>query len=173
MHLLAHFGARIFSDDHTKTAIRQFPRSLGDTDGCGEPADHERINTQIVQDLVEFHGIERTTRGFVQHHLVGKWRNAVIYLPTRIIDHRTRTISDKILREMIELSHPFREIIPIGKVTTHSEEDHRTIHRAKTILKALDIRQHRRGDAFEVRVRSLCARDQDASEQHERNNARV
>jgi len=69
MHFLAKLSACVLHHDHTETAVCGFTSCLRHTDGGRQAADGERIDTQIVEDLIQLRGAERATGGLVEHQL--------------------------------------------------------------------------------------------------------
>lgn len=93
MHLVAQRSASILGDNHTETTVGGFARRLSDAHVCRQSSDDERSHSEIVQELIQFRGINWTTGRFVKNDFLRLreysrrarcWKTARRQLRTRV-----------------------------------------------------------------------------------------
>ena len=85
MRLLAKLSAGVLHHDHPETTVCGFTSCLRHTNGGCQAADGERIDPQVVEDLIQLRRAERAAGGFVEHQFARARGYRVFHLAARIV----------------------------------------------------------------------------------------
>lgn len=141
MHFLTKLSARVLHHDYAETAVCGFTSCLRHTNGGCQAADGERIYAQVVEDLIQLRGAERTAGGFVEHQLARARSYRVFHLPARIVHSWINAVAQQLETELVKVLQPTGQVLSILHVGAKNTEDDWQSVRAKTLLQFLNLWQ--------------------------------